>query len=125
MKRLTFGLLLILSLFIAGCVSTESDVEGDTTTSSDSEKPTIEILGMSTSEDDLNILRDQLTNNGFDVELNIQPDRGSYTTQKEAGNYDIALNSWTTVTGNPDYAVRSLFTSDGDNTLFADDEADR
>ncbi|HHU18882.1 MAG TPA: hypothetical protein GXZ58_01285 [Bacilli bacterium] len=127
MKRLTFGLLLILSLLIAGCVSTESDVQGDsdTTPASDSEKPTIEILGMSTSEDDLNILRDQLTNNGFDVELNIQPDRGSYTTQKEAGNYDLALNSWTTVTGNPDYAVRSLFTSDGDNTLFADDEADR
>ena len=116
MKKLSFVLLLALSLFIAGCVSTESEVEGDQATPSSSEKPTIEILGMSTSEDDLNILRDQLTNNGFDVKLNIQPDRGSYTTQKEAGNYDLAVNSWTTVTGNPDYAVRSLFTSDGDNT---------
>lgn len=125
MKRFSFVLLLILSLFIAGCVSTESEVEGDKSTPSNADKQTIEILGMSTSEDDLNILRDQLTNNGFDVELNIQPDRGSYTTQKEAGNYDLAVNSWTTVTGNPDYAVRSLFTSDGDNTLFADDEADR
>lgn len=125
MKKLSFVLLLALSLFIAGCVSTESEVEGDQSNASNAEKPTLEILGMSTSEDDLNILRDQLTNNGFDVELNIQPDRGSYTTQKEAGNYDLAVNSWTTVTGNPDYAVRSLFTSDGDNTLFADEEADR
>ena len=125
MKRFSLIILLLISLVIAGCVSTESDIEGETGNGSDTELPTIEILGMSTGEDDLNILRDQLTNNGFDVELNIQPDRGSYTTQKEAGNYDLALNSWTTVTGNPDYAVRSLFTSDGDNTLFADDEADR
>lgn len=125
MKRFRFIVLLLISLLIAGCVSTESDIEGETGNGSDTELPTIEILGMSTGEDDLNILRDQLTNNGFDVELNIQPDRGSYTTQKDAGNYDLALNSWTTVTGNPDYAVRSLFTSDGDNTLFADDEADR
>lgn len=125
MKRFRFIVLLLISLLIAGCVSTESDIEGETGNGSDTELPTIEILGMSTGEDDLNILRDQLTNNGFDVELNIQPDRGSYTTQKDAGNYDLALNSWTTVTGNPDYAVRSLFTSDGDNTLFADDEVDR
>ena len=129
MKRFSFILLLVISLVLAGCVETESDATGETTSDSDTEPteqaaPSIEILGMSTSEDDLNILRDQLTNNGFDVELNIQPDRGSYNTQKEAGNYDLAVNSWTTVTGNPDYAVRSLFTSDGDNTLFADDLAD-
>src|SRR5699024_9667192 len=72
----------------------------------------------------LNILRDQLTKNGFNVELNIQPDYGSFTTQQEAGNYDLALSSWTTVTGNPDYAVRSLFTSDGDNSLFTDETVD-
>ena len=125
MKKLSFALLLIVSLLFAGCVNTESDIEGDSSSQQDSERPTIEILGMSTSEDDMNILRDQLTNNGFNVELNIQPDRGSFTTQKEAGNYDLAVNNWTTVTGNPDYAVRSLFKSDGDNTLFADDEADR
>src|SRR5690625_6360273 len=108
MKRFSFILLLVFSLVLVGCVETESDVTGDTLSESDTEPteqaaPSIEILGMSTSEDDLNILRDQLTNNGFDVELNIQPDRGSYNTQKEAGNYDLAVNSWTTVTGNPDY----------------------
>ena len=69
----------------------------------------IEILGMSSGEQDLNIVRDQLVKNGFNVKLNIQPDYGSFTAQKDAGNFDIALSSWTTVTGNPDYAVRALF----------------
>lgn len=126
MRKLSFILLIVATLFIAGCVSTESDLQGDSANETDStERPVIEILGVSTGEDDLNILRDQLTSNGFDVELNIQPDYGSFTTQRDAGNYDLALNSWTTVTGNPDYAVRSLFTSDGDNSLFADEQADQ
>lgn len=126
MRKFSFILFLAVSLFIVGCVQTESDSQGDSATGgSSSDVPTIEVLGTSSNEDDLNILRDQLTNNGFDVKLNIQPDYGSFTTQRDAGNYDIAVNSWTTVTGNPDYAVRSLFTSDGDNHLFADAEADR
>ena len=66
----------------------------------------------------MNIVRDQLIKNGFDVKLNIQPDYGSFKAQRDAGNYDIALSSWTTVTGNPDYAVRSLFKSDGDNSIL-------
>ncbi|WP_067840463.1 ABC transporter substrate-binding protein [Amphibacillus sediminis] len=125
MKRLKFVLLTLIALLITGCVSTESDIEdGQSANDPNTESYTIEILGMSTSEDDLNILRDQLTRNGFNVELNIQPDYGSFSAQKDAGNYDLALNSWTTVTGNPDYAVRSLFTSEGDNSLFADEQAD-
>ena len=136
LKKRIVLLMAFIALVLAGCLNTESDVkEDDSSTDSTSETaedkgtgtasaPTIEILGMSTSEDDLNILRDQLTKNGFNVELNIQPDYGSFTSQKEAGKYDLALNSWTTVTGNPDYAVRSLFTSDGDNSLFADEKAD-
>ncbi|MGD6803826.1 ABC transporter substrate-binding protein [Rossellomorea aquimaris] len=117
-------LLAAFVLFLAGCVQTESDVQEGPTSDPKGEVPEIEILGMAASEDDMNILRDQLTKNGFDVKLNIQPDYGSFTSQKEAGNYDLAVNSWTTVTGNPDYAVRSLFTSDGDNSLFADEKAD-
>ena len=123
-KKLTL-LLLALVLLLAGCLNTESDVEEENSSDSSSDaSATIEILGTGTNQDDLNILRDQLTKNGFNVELNIQPDYGSFSSQKDAGNYDIALNSWTTVTGNPDYAVRSLFTSDGDNSLFADEKAD-
>ena len=37
----------------------------------------------------------------------------------------LALSSWTTVTGNPDYAVRSLFKTDGDNSIMSDEEIDK
>jgi peptide/nickel transport system substrate-binding protein len=106
---------------LAGCVETKDDVESNENV----EAGTIEILGMASSEADMNILRDQLVKNGFDVKLNIQPDYGSFTTAKEAGNYDIAVSSWTTVTGNPDYAVRGLFKSGGDYSSTADETIDK
>src|SRR5690606_24773755 len=81
-------------------------------------------LGSSSNETDMNIVRDQLIKNGFDVTLNTQPDYASFQTQKEAGNYDLAISSWTTVTGNPDYAVRSLFTTGGDNSDLSNSEID-
>lgn len=105
---------------LAGCVETKDDVTNEAV-----EAGTIEILGMASNEADMNILRDQLVKNGFDVKLNIQPDYGSFTTQKEAGNYDIAISSWTTVTGNPDYAVRGLFKSGGDYSSTADETIDK
>lgn len=104
MKKSVLPLLIILLLVLAGCVNTKSSVGNEE--GSQTSKETIELLGMSSSEDDLNIVRDQLVKSGFKVKLNIQPDYGSYTAQKDAGNYDIVLSSWTTVTGNPDYAVR-------------------
>lgn len=88
------------------------------------EKTTIEILGVGTSETDMNVLRDQLMKSGFDVKLNTQPDYASSNAQKDAGNFDLVLSSWTTVTGNPDYAVRSLLISDGDNSYVNDPEID-
>lgn len=88
------------------------------------QKNTIELLGTSSNETDMNIVRDQLIKNGFDVKLNTQPDYASFQTQKEAGNYDLAISSWTTVTGNPDYAVRSLFITDGDNSSMSNSEVD-
>lgn len=114
---------LALVLFAAGCVNTKSDVAEDS--KNDGKKPTIEILGMSSSESDINILRDQLVKNGFDVKLNVQPDYGSFKSQQDAGNYDVALSSWTTVTGNPDYAVRSVFKSGGDYSTIADEKVDK
>lgn len=127
-KRLLV-VLLALSVVLAGCVKTKSDVSGEkdsgeTKGGGGSGKVTIELLGTSAGEDDMNIVRDQLIKNGFDVKLNIQPDYGSFKAQRDAGNYDIALSSWTTVTGNPDYAVRSLFKSDGDNSNINDSEVD-
>ena len=38
---------------------------------------------MAASEEDMNIVRDQLVKNGFDVKLNIQPDYGSFSAQKK------------------------------------------
>ncbi|WP_010305599.1 ABC transporter substrate-binding protein [Kurthia senegalensis] len=128
MKKILLLLITALTLLLAACnLSTKSEVDKNDDASSkktDAKAQEIEILSMSSNEDDLNILRDQLSKNGFDVKLNIQPDYGSFTSQKDAGNYDVALSSWTTVTGNPDYAVRSLFTSDGDNSVVKDEKLD-
>lgn len=125
-------LLLFLSLVIvlAGCnVTTKDDAQQNqqepSDTSTDTSAVNIELLGMSSNESDINIIRDQLTKNGFNVKLNLQADYGSFKAQQDAGNYDIALSSWTTVTGNPDYAVRSLFKTGGDYSILSDEEVDK
>ena len=129
MKKSLLAILVTFVLILAGCVNTKSDVadkgNDNKDVKTDDSAVAIELLGMSTGEADMNIVRDQLIKNGFDVKLNIQPDYGSFTAQKDAGNYDLALSSWTTVTGNPDYAVRSLFKSDGDNSIMSDEEVDK
>ncbi|OWA35339.1 hypothetical protein B9G55_11860 [Saccharibacillus sp. O16] len=134
-KTLTV-LLLSLLLVLAGCssVKTKSDSAapaaategGDSAASTSNAAPVdIELLAMTSGESDVNIIRDQLTKNGFNVKLNLQPDYGSFKAQEDAGNYDVALSSWTTVTGNPDYAVRSLFKTGGDYSTLSDPEIDK
>ena len=128
MKKILLPLLLILLLVMAGCVQTKSDVsEKDDSKggAKDDSKVQIELLGMGSGEEDMNIVRDQLVKNGFDVKLNIQPDYGSFKAQEDAGNFDISLSGWTTVTGNPDYAVRSLFKTNGDYSILADPDIDQ
>lgn len=136
--RTTLALLLSFILVLSGCsLTTKSDTAQSSTEPSASAAGTtsaapaapagpveIEVLGSSTGESDLNIIRDQLTKNGFTVKLNIQPDYASFKAQQDAGNFDVALSSWTTVTGNPDYAVRSLFITGGDYSIQADPEID-
>jgi peptide/nickel transport system substrate-binding protein len=134
MKRKTkFAALLLISaaLMLSGCKLTTKDDAAESPaptqtseTPSDGTKVDIELLGMSSNEADLNIVRDQLTKNGFNVKLNIQADYGSFKSQQDAGNFDIALSGWTSVTGNPDYAVRSLFKTGGDYSILADSEID-
>lgn len=120
-----FAVAAAATLVLAGCVETKSENEaGGVSESGTAEKPVIEVLGMASNEQDMNIVRDQLLKNGFEVNLNIQPDYGSFTSQKDAGNYDVAVSSWTTVTGNPDYAVRGLFKSDGASSVIADEKLD-
>jgi peptide/nickel transport system substrate-binding protein len=130
MKKTLLPLLLAFVLMLAGCVKTKSDVAEKPAADSKSggnasEQVEIEVLGMSSGEEDLNIVRDQLVKNGFKVKLNIQPDYGSFKAQQDAGNFDVAVSGWTTVTGNPDYAVRSLFKSGGDYSIMADPEIDK
>ena len=74
----------------------------------------VQIIGMAINEKELNVMRDILSKNGFNPKVNMLPDYASFIGQLEANNYDIDINSWNTITGNPDYAVRSLFISDGD-----------
>lgn len=129
MKKSLLAILIAVVLVLAGCVNTKSDVSEKANDKTDSKTAksdvVIELLGMSTGEADMNIVRDQLIKNGFQVKLNIQPDYGSFTAQKDAGNYDLALSSWTTVTGNPDYAVRALFKTDGANSIMSDEQVDK
>ncbi|CAG9620384.1 ABC transporter substrate-binding protein [Sutcliffiella rhizosphaerae] len=129
MKKTYVTFLMIVLLVLSGCINTKSSVseeeKANDGVANTNEAVEIEVLGMASSEDDLNIVRDQLEKNGFKVKLNIQPDYGSFTAQKDAGNYDIAHSSWTTVTGNPDYAVRALFKSEGANSIMSDEEVDR
>lgn len=124
MKRIiAVVLIFVMMLSVTACgVKTKDDVKTpppaatpDAPTGSAEVKPVdIQILSMSMNEKDINIVRDQLSKAGFNVKLNIQPDYGSFVGQKEAGNYDLALSGWTTVTGNPDYAVNSIFKTGGD-----------
>lgn len=115
--------MVLASLAGCGSVKTRNEVVGTTAvsgqesagTSTTSGQPIdIQLLFYSSNEDLANILRDQLTKAGFNIKLNMQPDYSSYKTQLAAGNYDMDITGWTTVTGNPDYAVRSLFKTGGD-----------
>lgn len=112
-KKIVAALLSTVMMFTAvGCTSTKSSSGGSS--SGGGKGPTVKLLSMSANEKDANIVRDQLTKAGFNVELNIQPDYSSYMAQQDAGNYDLCITGWTTVTGNPDYAVRSLFKTGAD-----------
>jgi len=107
---------LILSVVLVSVVLTGCNKSSAGSSSGGKAKNGIEltILGMVSYQDDINLVRDMLTKAGFVVKLNMQPDYASFKAQQDAGNYDLAISSWTTVTGNPDYAVRSLFKTGGD-----------
>ncbi len=124
MKRklaLIMALIMVLSAF-TGCQTKSNVMSGNTNSNNEQSsnnsvqtKPQdIRMVLMSSNEQAGNVLRDQLVKAGFNVILNIQPDYSSYVAVVESGEYDIAISGWTTVTGNPDYAVRSLFKTGGD-----------
>ena len=126
MKRiLAFTLSLVMAFSLFGCnVKTKDDVGGG---GDDVELESIPLtlLGQSANEKDLNVIRDLLAQQGFEVTINMQPDRGSYMSQIDAGNYDIVFTGWASISGNGDYAARGIFRSDGDSNLGGNIHDDR
>lgn len=128
MKKVTAMVLAsAMALSLAGCGGSGSTTKATEAASgtqaqkqeqeqakAETQSESIVILGQSSSEANLNILRDQLTKAGFQVEINMQPDYASMTAQQDAGNFDLLITGWTTVTGNVDYAVRGILHSTGD-----------
>ncbi len=110
-KFIALALAAVMAFSMVACGGSS---DGGKTDLKETQPETIRILGQSSSDANMNILRDQLTKAGFTVELNTQPDYASMTQQQQAGNFDIALSGWTTVTGNVDYAVRGVYHSTGD-----------
>lgn len=124
MKKLLAILLCIMLLataLLSGCsVKTKNQVQNkDEAPSSTGDRTPIALtmVAMSSLETEANVVRDQLKKAGFDVTLNIQPDYGSLFTQIEARNYDINMGTYRVLTGNPDYGVRSLFGTDGEDNF--------
>ena len=109
---LTISLVLVVGLF-AGCGQTrdnEAELKG----------PDITILANAGVGDEAyaNVVRDQLVKAGFNPTISMQPDYASFRSQIDAGNFDLAITYWNTVTGSPDYAMRSVWHSEGPLNLY-------
>ncbi|GHU58031.1 peptide ABC transporter substrate-binding protein [Spirochaetia bacterium] len=102
------------AVLLAALMVTAQAFGGGNAATSGTPRPKISVLSYASSDKIVSIVRDQLTKAGFDVEVNLQPDSGSFTKLVETGNFELAISGWTTVTGNPDYAVRSLMKTGGD-----------
>ena len=131
MKKTILAALATFSIALSGCgnLTTESEANaqnqnGEETVPVTQKDEIITILGTSDSMTSMNALRDQLEKNGFNVDFNIQPDFASVLAQRDAGNFDIVAIGWDTVTGAPDYAVRSLYHSEGDMSMINNPQVD-
>lgn len=131
MKKQVLGLLALASVSLSACsVPTEDEAAAHFQNQSENyvevtpKKESIELLGTSDNMASLNVLRDQLEKNGFEVSFNVQPDFASLLAQREVGNFDMVAIGWSTVTGAPDYAVRSLYHSEGDMSMIDDPRVD-
>ncbi len=74
------------------------------------------------------IVQDQLTELNIDVEVNVL-DWGDYLERTAAGEHDMFMLGWVSVTGDADYGLYSLFHSDyfgdpGNRTFFGHPELD-
>ena len=82
-KMIALVLCLVMVFSLAACGKSSS---GKSSSKGNGTAPeTVRLLGYSAQESSLNILRDQLTKAGFEVELNTQPDYSSFTTVLDTG----------------------------------------
>jgi peptide/nickel transport system substrate-binding protein len=134
MKKIIATMLCVV-LLIAGCsVTTKSEaVESNDTndanenTISEQEPVILDIVTHPMFETEANVVRDQLIKSGFDVDVSLIPDWSGLYTALDSRDWDIYICSWRTLNGSPDYAVRSLYRSDGsgNKTRINDAEIDR
>lgn len=82
----------------------------------------LNLLYTSSDEKIANVVRDQLTKNGFVVEMTAAADGATMRQQQKGGNFDISIASWANPVGTPDYGCRGIWHSQGDtNNLGMND----
>jgi peptide/nickel transport system substrate-binding protein len=116
--------MVLLLLFSFAACSKDGGSAGDGDLVKPKEPPKVVILTNAGYGDEAwaNVISDQLQKAGFAPEVSLQPDYASWRSQVDAGNFDLAITYWNTVTGSPDYAVRSVWHSDGPLNLYGIDD---
>lgn len=104
-----FGIaVLMTSLAIAGCGKKEAAKPA-----APANIPPLKLV-VSSGDKYSQVLQSQWKKAGIPVEIVEKKDSSTLMADMQAGNYDMVVTGWTTVTGNPDYAVMSLFHTNGD-----------
>ena len=134
-KRRLVSLLLCgaMVMSMTGCnVKTKSDTTqpaADNTTAAQNQtedpnagveigKVSLKLLYQSTNENVANVIRDELTKAGIDVEMSAASDGATFKEQEKNGNFDIVLTGWANSIGTPDYGCRGIWLSTGDSNLL-------
>ncbi len=113
-KLLALLLTMALTFSLVACSTDEgATVQGDPVT--------VRLLAASAAEDQVAVIRDQLTKAGFNVEVNLTPNLSARIEAQEAGEYDIVFGGWNNITGNPDYSARPLYHSASEPTTGLSD----
>ena len=95
-----------------------SQTQGGGTTNNDHDPVSLKLLYTSSDETYANVLRDELSKAGFNVEMSAAADGATFREQEGNGNFDIAIVSWANPVGTPDYGCRGIWHSNGDSNLL-------